>query len=60
MRQLYHQFSGASQSIPPVSQPTRQYGEITVATRSRNSRSAAPKAAGVSESTSISATTLPS
>jgi hypothetical protein len=54
------QFSGACQSIPPVSQPTRLYGEMTAATRSRNSLSSAVKAAGVSESMSISATTSPS
>ena len=53
------QFSGASQSIPPVSQPTRQAAEMAAATRSRNSRSASPNAAGASESTSISATTGP-
>ena len=35
-----------SQGSPPVSHPTRQCGESSAATRSRNARSASPNAAG--------------
>ena len=50
----------ACHGTPPVSQPTRLCGEIRTATRSSSVASSGPKAAGVSESMSISPTTLPS
>ncbi len=52
--------SYGSQGSPPVSHPSRQCGESSSATCSRNSRSPSPNAAGSSESMSISATTMSS